>query len=78
MPTTTQPAVALLGATGRWFAQCHGCQASSPTWPAPDDLRVLAAARAAGWQVRTRPAAWFAVTGRFYLVCPRCVKAGAR
>jgi hypothetical protein len=53
---------------GRWFGQCVGCRRSSPTWPAPDGLRLLALATGAGWRAERR------ADGRHLLRCPACVR----
>lgn len=54
---------------GRYFLRCRDCLRTSPTWPANDTWRVLAAAKAGGWLVET------ATHGRGYVVtCPACVR----
>lgn len=68
---TTGPLVQLLSnGSGRWFAQCYWCRRCSPSWPAADELHVLAAAQAAGWQARERGDLLGA--GKHVLVCRPC------
>lgn len=55
---------------GAWFGRCHCCYATSPPVDRPDELRVLAAARRAGWGTGRHEAGWYA------LFCPRCVSRG--
>lgn len=60
----------LSNGAGRHFAQCRWCRRSSPTVDGPDDLRALAAARAAGWLVRDSDPT--CAGGALVVVCPRC------
>lgn len=70
MPATPAPLVAILGnGKGRFFACCHWCHAQ--TYPAierPDDLRILADAKADGWTAERQ------ADGRHRLACRRCTR----
>lgn len=51
---TTSILPAMLGnGRGLYFARCRDCLRTSPAIGQHDDLRVLAAAKAAAWSVRT-------------------------
>lgn len=44
--------VSILGnGDGLYFVRCHCCHATSPACTSPDDLRILANAKTAGWAV---------------------------
>lgn len=65
--TATEPLVRLLSnGVGRYFATCRWCCRPSPAVDGPDDLRVLAEAKADRWQVRFE-------NGERIAVCPLCV-----
>jgi hypothetical protein len=71
VPTCTAPLIQLLSTgEGRWYVPCYWCHASSPSWPAADELHILGGLQAEGWTVRERGAA--PGTGRYVAVCRAC------
>lgn len=65
---TARPPDLLSNGAGRYYLQCDRCRRSSPTWPAPDGLRLLAAAQAADWTVGPD----------YRVLCPTCRRRGER
>lgn len=55
---------------GAWFGRCLVCHATSPTVAGGDDLRALAAAKAAGWRTAVQ------ADGSYRLTCADCVRRG--
>ncbi len=60
------PLIVPLGnGNGLFFVRCHQCHCTSPSHTSPDDLIVLAKAKAAGWSVTK-------VGTEFRCFCPTC------
>lgn len=55
---------------GRWFTACRWCNHTTPAIDCPDDLRILAAAKASGWRVYPKAG------GGFHVVCRPCQRSG--
>lgn len=52
MSMNNTPLIRVLGnGNGSFFVRCHCCHATSPGHDSPDDLKVLANAKASGWAI---------------------------
>lgn len=75
---TTQTLITLLSnGSGGYFAQCRWCRCPSPAIPAHDDLRVLAAAKGAGWTVRDGDGGEYEGNG-YVVACRTCTRTHER
>ncbi len=71
MPATDTLIRLLSSGNDSWFAQCRWCVCPSPSVDSRDDLRVLAAAKAAGWTVRDGDGGEYEGSG-YIVVCRPC------
>ncbi len=62
------PLITPLGnGNGQFFVRCHCCQRTSPPYTSPDDLRILAIAKDAGWTMKKA-----GTTYRLFCTLPKC------